>query len=113
VGNLGRVQFPIKKPSIRTMQKTEGKYRFIIPTLNNHPHLHKDHQVKPALEMNQTWSFKLEDVRIVVTKQQYYEEGNANTYPREENIVVKADPNANPQYEPLYMYAVLKATILG
>ena len=56
--------------------------------------------------------FQLEDVRIVVTKQQYYEEGNASTYPREENIVVKADPNANPQYEPLYMYAVLKATKL-
>ena len=80
---------------------------------DDHADKYKGHQVKPALEVNQTWSFNCEDVRIIVTKQQYYEEGNASTYPREENIVVKADPNANPQYEPLYMYAVLKATISG
>ncbi len=62
--------------------------------------------------MNQTWSFKLEEVRIVIAKQQYHE-GDPNTYPREENLIIEADPNRTPQYEPLYMYAVLKATVPG
>ncbi|MCR6624621.1 MAG: phosphodiester glycosidase family protein, partial [archaeon YNP-LCB-024-027] len=33
------------------MQKA-GEYRFVIQAYDNHAHLHKDHQVKPALEMN-------------------------------------------------------------
>ena len=33
------------------MQKA-GTYRFVLRVWDNHAHLHKDHQVKPALEMN-------------------------------------------------------------
>jgi hypothetical protein len=33
------------------MQKA-GEYRFVIQVWDNHAHLHKDHQVKPALELN-------------------------------------------------------------
>ena len=28
------------------------RYHFVIRAWDNHAHLHKDHQVKPALEMN-------------------------------------------------------------
>jgi len=96
---------------VSLMQK-EGTYYFVLRVWDNHAHLHKDHQVKPALEMNQIWSFKLEEVRIVVAKEPY-QDGHSNTYPREENIIVKANPNVTPPYEQLYMYAVLKATIPG
>ena len=33
------------------LQKS-GSYHFVIRAWDNHAHLHKDHQVKPALEMN-------------------------------------------------------------
>jgi hypothetical protein len=36
------------------MQKA-GEYRFVIQAYDNHAHLHKDHQVKPALELNAEW----------------------------------------------------------
>lgn len=36
------------------MQKA-GTYRFVLRVWDNHAHLHKDHQVKPALEMNADW----------------------------------------------------------
>jgi hypothetical protein len=32
-----------------------GSYHFVIRAWDNHAHLHKDHQVKPALEMNAEW----------------------------------------------------------
>lgn len=32
------------------------RYHFVIRVWDNHAHLHKDHQVKPALEMNATWT---------------------------------------------------------
>ncbi|MFA0743187.1 MAG: hypothetical protein DFNUSKGM_003321, partial [Candidatus Fervidibacter sacchari] len=30
-----------------------GEYRFVLQVWDNHAHLHKDHQVRPALELNQ------------------------------------------------------------
>jgi len=36
---------------VSLMQK-EGTYYFVLRVWDNHAHLHKDHQVKPALEMN-------------------------------------------------------------
>jgi hypothetical protein len=89
-----------------------GAYRFVLHFYDDYGDSYKDHQVKPALERNQIWSVRLEEVRIVVAKDPYQDE-NPNTYPCEENIVVKADPNATPQYEQIYMYAVLKATVSG
>jgi hypothetical protein len=32
-----------------------GSYHFVIRAWDNHAHLHKDHQVKPALEINDDW----------------------------------------------------------
>jgi hypothetical protein len=36
------------------MQKA-GSYHFVIQVWDNYAHLHKDHQVKPALELNAEW----------------------------------------------------------
>jgi hypothetical protein len=45
------------------MQKA-GEYRFVIQAYDNHAHLHKDHQVKPALERNQQYTRPLPIVWI-------------------------------------------------
>ncbi|MCS6859281.1 MAG: hypothetical protein NZT92_03040 [Abditibacteriales bacterium] len=89
-----------------------GGYRFVISAKDSHADREKGHRGKWALERNQQWRTKLEEVRIVVSKQPY-QENDSNTYPRDENTIVEANPNANPQYESLYMYAVVKATITG
>jgi hypothetical protein len=97
------------KVPIALMDKA-GEYRFVISAKDSHADREKGHRAKWALERNQRASFKLEEVRIVVSKQAY-QENDPSTYPSDENIIVKADPSANPAYESLYMYAVVKATI--
>jgi hypothetical protein len=42
-------------PISESLRQKAGTYRFVLRAWDNHAHLHKDHQVKPALEMNAEW----------------------------------------------------------
>jgi hypothetical protein len=40
---------------LESLRQKAGTYRFVLRAWDNHAHLHKDHQVKPALELNAEW----------------------------------------------------------
>jgi len=40
---------------LESLRQKAGTYRFVLRAWDNHAHLHKDHQVKLALEMNTEW----------------------------------------------------------
>ncbi|MCS7278161.1 MAG: hypothetical protein NZ531_04855, partial [Aquificaceae bacterium] len=69
VASVSGVKHGILVPVPVILMQKAGTYYFVLHFKDSHADKYKDHQVKPALELNQTWSFKLEDVRIVVAKQ--------------------------------------------
>ncbi|MCS7193263.1 MAG: hypothetical protein NZ937_09835, partial [Armatimonadetes bacterium] len=52
------VKIPVKK------MKKVGKYYFVVSFLDNHADTYKDHQVKPALELNAEWWIIPDKVRV-------------------------------------------------
>jgi hypothetical protein len=74
------------------MQKA-GEYRFVIQAYDNHAHLHKDHQVKPALEINSEWhKWQITDVGF------YYDlNGNGNPYEDSEKLRWDGNDPSNPK----------------
>ncbi len=40
---------------LESLRQKAGTYRFVLRAWDNHAHLHKDHQVKPVLELNAEW----------------------------------------------------------
>jgi hypothetical protein len=74
------------------MQKA-GTYRFVLRVWDNHAHLHKDHQVKPALEINSDWhKWQITDVGF------YYDlNGNGNPYEDSEKLRWDGSDPVKPQ----------------
>ena len=74
------------------MQKA-GSYHFVIQVWDNHAHLHKDHQVKPALEINSEWhKWQITDVGF------YYDlNGNGNPYEDSEELRWDGNDPSNPK----------------
>ncbi|MCS7192004.1 MAG: hypothetical protein NZ937_03350 [Armatimonadetes bacterium] len=55
VASVVGVKHGILVPVPVNLMEKAGTYHFVLRVWNNHAHLHKDHQVKPALEMNAEW----------------------------------------------------------
>ncbi|MDW8027264.1 MAG: hypothetical protein RMK94_02600 [Armatimonadota bacterium] len=55
VASVNGVRHGILVPVPVNLMEKAGTYRFVLHFKDNHAHLHKDHQVKPALEMNTEW----------------------------------------------------------
>ena len=77
---------------VSLMEKV-GTYYFVLRVWDNHAHLHKDHQVKPALEINSEWHrWQITDVGF------YYDlNGNGNPYEDDEKLRYDGNDPANPQ----------------
>gem|GEM_PF-2219416 len=52
VASLEGVRHGVLVPVPVSLMQKAGTYYFVLRVWDNHAHLHKDHQVKPALEMN-------------------------------------------------------------
>jgi len=55
VASLEGVRHGVLVPVPVSLMEKAGTYYFVLRVWDNHAHLHKDHQVKPALEMNAEW----------------------------------------------------------
>jgi hypothetical protein len=77
---------------VSLMQKA-GTYRFVLRVWDNHAHLHKDHQVKPTLEINSEWhKWQITDVGF------YYDlNGNGNPYEDSEKLRWDGNDPSNPK----------------
>ncbi|MFA0783266.1 MAG: hypothetical protein YYHSYBAR_001657 [Candidatus Fervidibacter sacchari] len=64
-----------------------GSYHFVIRAWDNHAHLHKDHQVKPALEINSEWH------KWQITDVGFYYDLNRNGNPYEDSEKLRWDGN--------------------
>ena len=55
------VRYGVLVPVPVSLMQKAGTYYFVLRVWDNHVHLHEDHQVKPALEVNQSDSYPIRD----------------------------------------------------
>jgi hypothetical protein len=72
----------IVRVPVSFVQKS-GSYHFVIRAWDNHAHLHKDHKVKPALEVNSdifVWKGKIKEIGFYLWDYVCQKEWNGHSY---------------------------------
>ena len=93
VASVDGVKHGILVPVPVNLMQKAGTYYFVLRFKDDHANLHKDHQVKPALEMNAEWrKWQITDVGF------YYDlNGNGNPYEDIEKLRWDGNDPSNPQ----------------